>query len=150
MSEAFDAADVLQFDHVDPMSHDTLRLGEVSRDSSTLLRTGGLGLALEADFGLAIETYLPPTPPAASRPTACVPTRCPWQTWANAPSPSCRTSRTRPSRRPRTQGSRSSAAFYAASVVSLFIYRACGSGRSRNEQTRSWTRRLAREPLDVL
>jgi hypothetical protein len=51
MSEAFDAADVLQFDHVDPMSHDTLRLGEVSRDSSTLLRTGGLGLALEADFG---------------------------------------------------------------------------------------------------
>jgi hypothetical protein len=30
MSEAFDAADVLQFDHVDPMSHDAPRLGEVS------------------------------------------------------------------------------------------------------------------------
>jgi hypothetical protein len=92
MSEAFDAADVLQFDHVDPMSHDTLRLGEVSRDSSTLLRTGGLGLALEADFGLAIETYLPPTPPAASHATASAPIRCPSRSWASAPCRWCRRS----------------------------------------------------------
>jgi hypothetical protein len=46
MSEAFDAADVLQFDHVDAMSHDAPRPGEVSgitrRD---LLRTGALGRA---------------------------------------------------------------------------------------------------------
>jgi len=46
MSEAFDAADVLQFDHVEAMSHDAPRPGEVSgiarRD---FLRTGALGLA---------------------------------------------------------------------------------------------------------
>src|SRR4030095_14580113 len=46
MSEAFDAADVLQCDHVDAMSHDAPRPGDVSgiarRD---LLRTGALGRA---------------------------------------------------------------------------------------------------------
>jgi hypothetical protein len=40
----------------------------------------------------------PPTPPAASRATACAPTRCPSRSSASAPSRSCRTSRARRAR----------------------------------------------------